>query len=98
MPTASSAQTKKRISRIIKVKANFSCVDFIFLVTISMQTPVINSSEPIIIKSVTSQFTSLVNCIATNGIDNSPIRIPKIMNNLCVTFVVFSVFMSSISL
>ena len=70
MPTASSVQSN-RSSRIIpQIRIRFFLV-FTFRKTNSIVKPLPKSKTPAIRKSIIDQLTSLLNCIAINGINNS---------------------------
>ncbi len=71
MPTASSAQSKKSRSKIIPEISIRCRVLFTFRNINSITKLVPKSKIPAITKSITDQLTSLVNCIAINGISNS---------------------------
>ena len=71
MPTASSAQSKNNKSKIIPEISRRCLVLFTFRNTNSIIKLVPKSNIPAIIKSINDQLTSLVNCMATNGISNS---------------------------
>jgi len=71
MPTASSAQSKNNKSKIIPEISRRCLVLFTFRKTNSITKLVPKSNIPAITKSINDQLTSLVNCIAMNGISNS---------------------------
>ena len=56
-------------------------IRFILLSTSSHDKPVPKSKTPIITKSIVFQFTSLVSCIAMNGISRSITTAESIMIN-----------------
>ena len=68
IPTASSAQIRKKAIRIIAQIISRLFRLFTFLNTNSHIRPVPSNSRPIMIKSNGDQFTSFVNCIVINGI------------------------------
>lgn len=70
IPTASSAQTSKKASKITPQIRTLCLTRCTFLITSSQSKPVPNNRTPMIIKSLASQFTSVVNCIAMNGMSN----------------------------
>jgi hypothetical protein len=70
MPTASSAQSKNNKSKIIPEISRRCLVLFTFRNTNSITKLVPKSNIPARTKSINDQFTSLVNCMATNGISN----------------------------
>ena len=67
IPTASSAQTRNKAKRTIPQISILFVKLFTRLNTSSHINPVTSNKIPIIIKSAIFQFTSFVNCIATNG-------------------------------
>ena len=88
MPTASSAQMKKKTTRITTHKAIRYLILFIFLKTSSHIRPVPKSSAPPTIKSNRVQFTSSVNCIPINGISNRIAEESRIMISLLFCIVI----------
>lgn len=70
MPTASSAQSKNNKSKIIPEISRRCLVLFTCRNTNSITKLVPKSNIPAITKSINDQLTSLVNCMATNGISN----------------------------
>ena len=82
IPTANSAQVKNKRARITPQAISLLCTDLNFLSATSMARPVISNKAPIIIKSLASQSTSLVNCIAIKGIIRIPTITATIINGL----------------
>jgi hypothetical protein len=82
IPTASSAQIRKKASRIAAQIRNRRPRFFTLLKTSSQPRPVVNNKTPMIIKSDNDQSTSLVNCIAINGMDNRIATVKKIAISL----------------
>ena len=70
-PVASSPQINRNIPSINAQNSNRPFHDLTFLNTASQESPVTNSSMPMIIKSRPSQSTSVANCMAINGINKS---------------------------
>ena len=64
---------------IVTISISLFLEFFTFLSIIPINRPVIVSIPPIIIKSKKDQFTSLVNCIAINGIKSNSPTIYKIL-------------------
>jgi hypothetical protein len=88
IPTASSAQMRKNTNKTApQIKILLSML-LTILNTSSHNKPVPNSRTPIIAKSVMFQSTSVVNCMAMYGIDNSIAAVVKISINL-LFFIVF---------
>jgi len=69
-PTASSAQIRKASSRTTPKSKILKWKGFIFLSANSIRKPVPDKSTPIRVKSLISQFTSTVNCMAIKGISS----------------------------
>lgn len=70
-PTASSTQIRKNTNRTAPQIIILFVTLFTFLMMSSHNSPVPNNKPPIMIKSETLQFTSLVNCMARSGINNN---------------------------
>ena len=79
MPTASSAQMRKRIDRRDAQIAIRYLILSVFLITCSHIKPVPISRVPATIKSSRVQFISSVNCITINGMSNRIADISTIM-------------------
>lgn len=77
MPTASSIQIRRSASRIApQINRRYSNF-FTNLNTSSQTRPVPNRSTPAMMKSLIDQFTSSVNCMATNGINSRIATVDK---------------------
>lgn len=93
MPTASSAQIRRRARRRATLIAIRYGVLFIFLITSSNKRPVPSSRAPAITKSNRPQFTSSVNCIAIKGISNRIAGVSRMIISL-LFFIIRNVFIS----
>jgi len=96
-PTASSAHSRNNINTIVMVSISLY-PEFLTLLNITPpKRPVIVSIAPMIIKSNNDQLTSLVNCIAINGIkSNSPTTrkiLIIILKNKYKTYIFISSFL-----
>jgi len=82
MPTASSAQMRKRTTRrAIQIVIRYLIL-FIFLNAISHIRPVPKSRTPATTKSNRFQSTSSVNCIAINGMSKRIAEVSRMIINL----------------
>ncbi len=82
MPTASSAQIKNNERNII-IAIIMRCLVFvIFLKENSITNAVVSNKIPATTKSKKLQFTSLVNCIAINGISNKQHTIENMIKSV----------------
>lgn len=96
MPTASSAQTRRKATRRATEKAIRYLIFFIFLITRSKIRPVPSSRTPATTKSNGVQFTSSVNCIAINGMSNRNATVSRM--NLSLLFFIIINFLISLTL
>ncbi len=93
MPTASSAQTRKSANRISPQMATRYSIFFTFLNTSSHRRPLPSSSPPITTKSDRDQFTSFVNCIDINGINNRSTTVSTMPINLLFCIIIIVLFL-----
>ncbi len=91
IPTASSAQMRRRTNRRATQIAMRYLILFIFLIASLHIRPVPSSRDPATTKSNRVQFTSSVNCIAINGISNRIADVSTMMISLlfCIIINVF---------
>ncbi len=94
MPTASSAQIRKRATRRAVQTAIRYLILVIFLITNSHIRPVPSSSAPAIIKSNRVQFTSFVNCIVINGMSNRTADMSTMMISLLLFCIIIFIPLS----
>ena len=94
MPTASSAQISKSARRIAPQIAIRPPALLIRLSTSSQESPVASNNSPITIKSSGPQSTSVVNCIATNGIDRiiATVRMMAMMRLFFIIVIFWSTY------
>lgn len=93
IPTASSAQTRKKANKTAPQIIILYSILFTFLNTSSHNKPVPNNKIPIMVKSAIPQSTSFVNCMAMKGISNRNPTDERMMINLLFFIVVlFFVF------
>jgi hypothetical protein len=88
-PTASSIQISRSASNITPQMISLFLVLLTFLITSSHSNPVPSNKTPPTIKSAGDQFTSFVNCIAINGINNNMATVPTMPKSrlFCVSIV-----------
>lgn len=89
MPTASSAQTSKKIPKMKAKSPNRISGVFAFRHTHSPVIPVPKSRNPITRKSENVQETSVVNCMAINGIDNRRKQVIRMAKIRLAEFIIF---------
>ena len=88
MPTASSAQMRRRRTRRAEQIAIRYVILFIFLITNSHIRPVPSIRAPATTKSNRVQFTSSVNCIVINGMSNRIADMSTMMINLLFCIII----------
>jgi len=88
IPTASSAQMRRRATRRATQIAIRYLILFIFLIASSHIRPVPSSRAPATIKSNRVQFTSSVNCIAINGMSNRIAEVSTMMISLLFCIII----------
>jgi hypothetical protein len=88
MPTASSDQMRKRTTRKATQIAIRYLILFTFLITSSHIRPVPSKRTPATTKSNPVQFTSSVNCIASNGMSNRITEVSPIMISLLFCIII----------
>lgn len=82
MPTASSAQIKNNDRNIITAIIMRCLIFIVFLKQNSITNAVASNNIPATTKSKKLQFTSLVNCIAINGISNKQHTIENMIKSV----------------